>query len=282
MNSKNNISETVTNGDGYIFSQKVRGSRGVSKDIQTFALERKDWKFNLNQTFAYKSKIRTRKLNDGKEIKEKIIITWNQKYAHREQIRRNGAIEYAEKLMNSEKFRQAFKRGGKKYLMYEFLDEETGETTSLSPFIHIDKKKLAEDAMYDGLNVLVTSELDRSEEELISNYKELYKIEESFRVTKTDLKTRPIYVRLDNHIESHFLTCFISLVVIRIMQHKLKNKYSAAVIQEGLKSCIAIKLEDEMYKVGANSKMQSINKELGIRWDKSVISKAEFKKYKPN
>ncbi len=86
-----------------------------------------------------------------------------------------------------------------------------------------------------------------------------------------DIKLHNIYRSLD-HFE----------LIKEDVQHKLKNKYSAAVIQEGLKSCIAIKLEDEMYKVGANSKMQSINKELGIRWDKSVISKAEFKKYKPN
>jgi hypothetical protein len=94
--------------------------------IQTtcsFLLKVQAFPFNLNQTFGYKSTIRTRKLNDGKVLKEKIIVTWNQKYAHREQIRRNGAIEYAEKLTNSEKFRQAFKRGGKKYLIYEFLDE---------------------------------------------------------------------------------------------------------------------------------------------------------------
>jgi transposase len=279
MNSKNNISETLINGDGYLFSQKVRGSKGVPKDVQTFALERKDWKFNLNQTFGYKSTIRTRKLNDGKVVKEKIIVTWNQKYAHREQIRRNGAIEYAEKLTNSEKFRQAFKRGGKKYLIYEFLDEETGQTTSLSPFIHIDKKKLAEDAMYDGLNVLVTSELDRREEDLIANYKELYKIEESFRVTKTDLKTRPIYVRLDNHIESHFLTCFISLVILRMMQHKLKNQYSAAVIQEGLRSCQLFELGKGYHKISINETVQEIHKDLRIAKIHDVLKKEELNNY---
>ncbi len=280
MNSTNNITQTNLNGDGYIFSQKVRGSRGVAKDIQTFATSKYGWKFNQSLTFGYKSTTRKRKLSNGKEIDEKMIVTWNQKYAIREQIRRSGAIEYAQKLTNSEKFRQAFKRGGKKYLIYEFIDEKTGEVTNLSPFIHIDKEKLAQDAMYDGLNVLITSEINRSDEEIIASYKELYKIEESFRVTKTDIKTRPIYVRLDNHIESHFLTCYLSLVVLRILQHKLDNEYSAAKIQEGLRSCIAIELGQKVYKVLANETMQQINKKLLIDWNTSIVAETKFKKYK--
>jgi len=279
MNSKNNISETVLKGDGYLFSQKVRGNRGVAKDIQEFALERSNWKFNSSQTFAYKSTIRERKLNDGTTVKEKMIVTWNQKYAIREQIRRNGEIEYAEKLTNSEKFRQAFKRGGKKYLVYEFIDDETGELTKLSPFIHIDQEKLTEDAAYDGLNVLITSEINKANEELIGNYKELYKIEESFRVTKTDLKTRPIYVRLDNHIESHFLTCFISLVILRLMQHKLKNKYSAAVIQAGLRSCELFDLGKGYHRIYQNSTMKEIHEILGIIWNKKYEKIEKIKKY---
>jgi transposase len=133
--------------------------------------------------------------------------------------------------------------------------------------------------MYDGLNVLVTSELDRREEDLIANYKELYKIEESFRVTKTDLKTRPIYVRLDNHIESHFLTCFISLVILRMMQHKLKNQYSAAVIQEGLRSCQLFELGKGYHKISINETVQEIHKDLRIAKIHDVLKKEELNNY---
>ena len=70
------------------------------------------------------------------------------------------------------------------------------------------------------------------------------------------------------------------MVVLRILQHKLDNEYSAAKIQEGLRSCIAIELGQKVYKVLANETMQQINKKLLIDWNTSIVAETKFKKYK--
>ena len=82
-------------------------------------LDSNNWHFNENLSFAIKSYIRKRKIGKGKQattINEKVVITWNQKYAIREKIRRDGAIEYAQKLTNAQLYHQTSKKGGKKYL----------------------------------------------------------------------------------------------------------------------------------------------------------------------
>ncbi|HFU4056235.1 TPA: IS1634 family transposase, partial [Streptococcus suis] len=134
MNSRTNVSAMLEQGDGWLFSQKHRGKRGAPKDIQEEILDPEGWHFNAEGTFAKKSYIRSRKLGTGKGsqmIKEKVVITWSKKYADRERIRRDGALEYASHLTNAELFRQTSKKGGKKYLDLSYLDKETGE---IKPF----------------------------------------------------------------------------------------------------------------------------------------------------
>ncbi|MBK0349023.1 IS1634 family transposase, partial [Aerococcaceae bacterium zg-ZJ1578] len=186
MNSVTNLLETLSREDGWIFSQKHRGRRGAPKDIQEKILDPTDWVFNPLMTFAKKSYIRTRKLGTGKnavEVQEKVLITWSEKYAMREKLRREGALEYASKLTNAELYRQTSKKGGKKYLDVTYIDSETGEKVPYSPIILINQAEVDFDAQFDGVNVLVTSEIDKADEEILEAYQELAKIEDCFRVT---------------------------------------------------------------------------------------------------
>lgn len=214
MNSKTNVSAMFEQGDGWLFSQKHRGKRGAPKDIQEQILNPEDWHFNQTETFAKKSYIRSRKLGTRKNapvVEEKVVITWSKKYADRERIRREGALEYASKLTNAELFRQTSKKGGKKYLDLSYLDKETGELKPFSPIIKIDKDQVAFDAQFDGINVLVTSEINMSDEAILDSYKQLSKIEDCFRVTKTEIESRPVYVWTEKHIQAHFYNSFLSL-----------------------------------------------------------------------
>ncbi len=132
MNSTQNISETFQNGDGWLFSQKHRGKGGASKSIQDFIIDEKGWLYNETETFASKSMIHKRFLKSKKiYVEEKVLVTWNKKYAIREKIGRDGALEYASKLTNAELFRQTSKKGGKKYLELSYCDESTGEVNHL-------------------------------------------------------------------------------------------------------------------------------------------------------
>ena len=90
----------------------------------------------------------------------------------------------------------------------------------------LDHEQVDFDAQFDGVNVLVTSEVGMTDEEMLEAYKELVKIEDCFRITKTELESRPVYVWTENHIQAHFLTCFIALIHLRLLQHQINWKMS--------------------------------------------------------
>lgn len=285
MNSKTNVSAMFEQGDGWLFSQKHRGKRGAPKDIQEQILNPEDWHFNQTETFAKKSYIRSRKLGTKKNapvVEEKVVITWSKKYADRERIRREGALEYASKLTNAELFRQTSKKGGKKYLDLSYLDKETGELKPFSPIIKIDKDQVAFDAQFDGINVLVTSEINMSDEAILDSYKQLSKIEDCFRVTKTEIESRPVYVWTEKHIRAHFLTCFIALILIRLLQYKTNWVMSPARMINALNSAKATHLQDDYYRLQENSDMKELNKLLGHDWQRGIVKFEELKNYAKN
>ncbi|TMR56569.1 IS1634 family transposase [Streptococcus pseudopneumoniae] len=282
MNSSYNISEMIHQKDGWLFSQKHRGRRGASKELQTQILNPNDWQFNTELTFAKKSYLRERKLGTKKDsplVKEKVLITWSKKYADRERIRREGALEYASQLTNAELFRQTSKKGGKKYLDLHYLDEKTGELKPFSPLVTIDHEQVDFDAQFDGVNVLVTSEVGMTDEEMLEAYKELAKIEDCFRITKTELESRPVYVWTENHIQAHFLTCFIALIHLRLLQHQINWKMSPRRIANALNSAKATRLQDNYYRLQESPDMQLLNRLLGMEWNKGFVKFEELKNY---
>ena len=282
MNSTTNVSEMLEQEDGWLFSQKHRGRRGAPKDIQEHILTPEDWEFNQELTFAKKSYIRERRLGNKKDsprVKEKVLITWSKKYAERERIRREGALEYASHLTNAELFRQTSKKGGKKYLDLQYLDPQTGELKPYSPLITIDQEQADFDAQFDGVNVLVTSEIEMTDEEMLDSYKELAKIEDCFRVTKTELESRPVYVWTEDHIQAHFLTCFIALVHLRLLQHQIGWKMSPERVINALNSAKATRLQDNYYRLQESPDMQELNTLLGIEWNKGFVKFEELKQY---
>ena len=94
--------------------------------------------------------------------------------------------------------------------------------------------QLCEEETFDGYYVIVTSEWRQKDEEVIEIYRGLWQIEESFMVTKSVLETRPVYLSHTDHIEAHFLICFVALVIARLLAPCLDNKYSILTIVESL------------------------------------------------
>ena len=282
MNSKTNVSAMLEQGDGWLFSQKHRGKRGGPKDIQEKILDSEGWHFNTDETFAKKSYIRERKLSTRKDspvIREKVLITWNQKYEVRERIRREGALEYASKLTNAELFRQTSKKGGKKYLDLTYVDKETGEIKPFSPLIRIDQEQAEFDALFDGIHVIVTSEIEMSDEAILDSYQQLGKIEDCFRVTKTELESRPVYVWTEKHIEAHFLTCFMALIFIRLLQYRTDWIMSPERMIRAMNSAKVTRLQDDYYRLQESPDMQELNKLLGIDWNRGFVKHEELKNY---
>jgi transposase len=280
MNSITNVSEAKLNGDGYLFSSKVRGDSGVAKDIQNFALGETGWSWNSNMTLAIKSMIHSRVLTNGQKIREKVVVVWSEKYAKRQKIRREGALNHAQTLTNAERYRASCKTGAKKFIELYEVDSKTGDKRKIHPFLGIDWKTVDKDEKYDGLNVILTSEIYMLDDEILKNYHNLSKIEDCFRVTKSDLKARPVFVWTSKHIYAHFLTCFLALQVVRIFQMKTHRKFSAKKIQSALNSAIAKNIEGDYYDVSASKDFCTMAKKLGIDWSKRNIHRCKFENLK--
>jgi len=99
----------------------------------------------------------------------------------------------------------------------------------------------------DGYYAIVTSELDMTDEDVIETYRGLWRIEESFRITKSELEARPVYVSREDRINAHFLTCFVSLLLLRCLQTKTEFHFSARRLVDSLNSYSGSKLEENLF-----------------------------------
>ena len=143
----------------------------------------------------------------------------------------------------------------------------------------VDRDALAEEEKYDGYYAIVTSELDKEDEKIIEIYRGLWKIEDSFRVTKSDLETRPVYVSRENHIEAHFLICFVALVLLRLLEKKLEHKHPVPKILESLRRSSCSHLEENMYLFDYYDQvLADIGEIMGIDFSRKYRTAGEIKK----
>jgi transposase len=251
LNSGKNLAYLKSEKDGYIVSQKIRG---MSKAFINEVLSDKGYACNENGTFKIKSFLRDRetKNEDGEKVilNEKVVCFWSKNYDEREKHKREKLEERIDSYIKSPaKLKTSNSYGVKKYLKLQNLDKETGEIQDIEPFVEFDEEKYNRDVSLDGYYTIVTSELELSNEDIIKKYRGLWKIEESFRVLKTDLSGRPVYVRTENHVEGHFLVCFLALLISRILEMKLDNKYSVKRIQESLKNATCREITNGIYSL---------------------------------
>ena len=261
LNSGKNLAFLVGNGDGYIVSQKVRGS---SKAFIDKVLEEEGYIYNDSKTFKIKSFLRERttKDEDGNELilKEKVVTFWSKDFDLREKHKRERLEErISEYLNNPSKYKASNRYGIKKYLKEVEIDQETGEIDDKKVVLEFEKEKYERDLALDGYYALVSSEIDMDESEIIDRYRGLWKIEESFKVLKSDLEGRPVFVRNEDRIEGHFLTCFVALLFTRLLENKLDKKYSVRKIQQALKTANCRKITSGIYSL---NKQDEVYKEL--------------------
>jgi hypothetical protein len=247
--------------NGYVFSFSVRGG---TKKFKSYVLDQNGYldiegKVPADETdFMIKSRIERRDINvtmisgrtqKTKFVYEKQIVFWGYKYFLKARAERAEMIAKAEDLAaNPAKHTKATSYGAAAYVQNIEFDAETGEVIvkkNGTPCVNYDK--IREEEKYDGYYSIVTSELEMNDLDIIDTYKGLWEIEETFKITKSDLETRPVYVRDEGHIDAHFLTCFIALTILRLMQKKTGKKYSAADIIENLKAVCCMNEHENLY-----------------------------------
>ena len=283
-NTAKNVNYHVMRGDGYVYSQTVRGAH---KELKEYIFDERGYTW-IGDDYKMKSRIYPREVsitgNNGKPTKKRIdekqIIFYSRDYDRRAKAEREPALLKAMDLVKDpKKYNRATSYGAAKYVKNLEYDKETGEIIVTGKKPIFDEGKLREEEKFDGYYAIVTSELNKSDSEIIEIYRGLWRIEESFKVSKTDLKTRPVFLSRQDRIESHFLICFIALTIIRILQHKLGGKYSAARILDSLSKIACSNIEENIYLFDYEDEVtKGVGKELGLDFSRKYMTFGEIKK----
>ena len=284
--------EKGKNFNGYVFSFSVRGGTKGFKDyvLSDEGYAGRDGKpADENTDFKIKSRRIARDINvtlpSGKKVKktvyEKQVVFWARKYALKAQAEREEVLKKSHDLAaNPQKYTKATSYGAAKYVKNIKFDEKSGEILEAKDHPVFDSAKVAEEAKYDGYYAMVTSEMDMSDAEVIETYRGLWEIEETFRVTKGVLETRPVYVSLQDHINAHFLTCFIALTIMRIIQKKTGKLYSAEKIVDCLNKISCSNEHDNIYLFDYRSEISdTIGEALGIDFTNKRLRLGDIKNF---
>ena len=230
MNTQENKYLIVDKGNGYIVSKSVKRSWKSQRD---WALSDEDYTYIRNASnevvFKYKSRINEITLiyknEDGKKskktVKEKEIIYWSKKHYEKELHQNQKFIEYLESCKENPDKLKDRQRKSREYIKVLDIDKDTGEVIKTNKVVVFLDQKLEKYKETLGYYSIVTSEIEDNDKEIINRYHGLSRIEDSFRIIKSDLEGRPIYVWTEEHIKAHFLICFIALTIIRIIQYQL-------------------------------------------------------------
>ncbi len=222
-----NLLHVLDAGNGYIVSKSLLKS---TKKEQEWTYDN-DGYITVSDDFKYKSRIVKRTVKDengnSRKIEEKVVVYWSRKFEERSIRENKKFLDFLQKLEETpENFRitalQA--KSLRRFMKKEYVNTKTGEAVNSADIKgFIDFEKAAEYKKSMGYYQIVTSELTLEDQNIIDKYHGLTQIEDQFRVMKGDLETRPLYVRTPEHVDAHLLICMIALVMIRIIQKRIRD-----------------------------------------------------------
>jgi transposase len=301
LNSGDNVAFLMSKGDGFIFSQKIRGA---TQDLQSYVFDQADYiekKDILKQVdawgekddnqgapvFRMKSRFYPQEfwVTHADDVKRKIpldvkqIVCYNELYAKRQKHKRAELLAKAQNIIaNPKRYNKKEAGGALRYVKNIEYDPETGECINIKRIPYLDFEKVVEEEKYDGYYALITSEVDMPDHEVVKAYHGLWEIERSFRITKSDLKSRPVYVSLESRIEGHFLTCFIALLILRLLGKRLNGEYAPEQIIESLRKYRVCFIKDNVFKSTYYDKIiKDLGDVLNLKLNKRFLRTGEIK-----
>lgn len=250
--------------DGYVYGQSVRGADAEFKawvlkgDYKTEKLTDDDGR---EVTFTHKSRIhpktiqvnttvpgQKKKRKKPVSIDQKQMAYYSEKYAKKQKHDRDIMVARAKDLIkHPKKYDKITAAGSGAYVQNIAFDKSTGEIIEGRELV-LDEAKIAEEEKYDGYYSIVTSELKMSDHEMRETYRGLARIEETFKISKTEFESRPVFVWTNEHIEGHFATCFTALVLIRLLQSKLGSRYPIGKTIESLRKYSCTQIGTTLYQ----------------------------------
>ena len=278
------------NRNGYVFSFSIRGGTEAFKE---YVLDQAGYvgshgkPATEDDEFKIKSRRIAREINvtmrSGKTaqkiVYEKQVVFWAAKYDKKAKAEREELVKKAHALVaDPRKYSKATSYGAAKYVKNLEFDKKTGKVVQSKKRPIFNEEKLAQEELFDGYYAIVTSELDMSDQQIIDTYRGLWEIEETFKITKGTIEARPIYVSREERISAHFLSCFIALVIIRLIQKLTDRRYSPERIVQCLNKISCSHEQDNIYLFNYRSEVSdNIGSKLGIDFTRKRLQLAEIK-----
>ena len=269
----------------YIVTQSLKKIKGHLKE---WALSPENWHtlksskiINLNEIDEEKNYeeiyYKERWINEN-GLEQRLIVSYSPKYAAYQKSVRNRQIERAQNLINSpSKLSKKRQDDPKRFIAASAVTSE-GEIAS-KKVLSLNTSAIEKEAQYDGFYAVCTT-LEDDISEIVKVNKRRWEIEESFRILKTDFKARPVYLKRDDRIKAHFTTCFLSLLIYRILEHKLDEKYTNEKIISTLRNMNLAYESEEGYipLYTRNDITDELHEKYEFRTDYEITTEKKMKK----
>lgn len=281
--------------DGYVYGQSVRGADAEFKEWVLkggYKTEKFTDENGRELTFTHKSRIhpktiqvnvtvpgQKKKKKKSVSIDQKQMAYYSEKYARKQKRDREVMIARAKDLIaHPKKYDKVTSAGSGAYVQNIAFDKSTGEIIEGKELV-LDTEKIAEEEKYDGYYSIVTSELKMSDQEIRDTYRGLARIEETFKISKTEFESRPVFVWANAHIEGHFATCFTALVLIRLLQTKLGSRYPIGKTIESLRKYKCTQIGSTLYQfVYHDEILEECEKVFGLELNNRYRSREQIRR----
>ena len=258
MLNNDNIAYLENNNYKYILAYKIKN---ISNDLKE---EIKNLTFiddNVTHNIEFKKVIPFADENDKKQtihVNQRLVLSYSTQRAKKDRYNRNKAIQRLENKIKSSKTITKKDLKLSYYTKYIDLDDNNSKIT-----FNINNQKIIEDEKLDGIKGFVTNDFTLTANEIIEHYNNQYEVERAFRISKTDLKIRPIYHRLETRIKAHILISFVSYAIYKEFERKLKINnvkfnFSQKLLRKIIEHLIALKIGDEIIPINPSEIQKQI------------------------
>ena len=288
LNCFNNIFHALKSGDGYIFSKSVKTLPEAEKtwvllDNDYIDVKNKkgailyrikecvdDFPYSYTDNAGHKSTVK---------LTEKRIVTFNPKLAEKQKCEINRQVEKAKKLKACQAKKSEY-GDSSKYVSF-VSTSRNGEKTDGKVKVEINEKAVENAKKLAGYNMIVTSEIHMAASEIYAAYHNLWRIEESFRIMKSQLDARPVYLQKQETITGHFLICYLAVLLTRILQIRiLKDQYSTEEIFDFIRDFRVAKISDRKYinLTRSSSFIKNLSDQTGLPLTSYFLGNTDIKK----
>lgn len=252
-----NVAFLEENGYKYILAYKIKNIDNELKEKianLTFLNDKAIHTLELQKEIQYKD-------NNGKKqtlhTKQRLILSYSTKRAKKDKKTREKALEKIKAKLSKNITKSDLKLSY--YAKYLNIDDKCTIKYKLNP------EKIMQDEKLDGIKGFVTNDFTLSSNDVIAHYQNQYNVEKAFRISKTDLRIRPIYHRLENRIKAHILISFVAYAIYkeferRLKLHNVKFNFSQKLLRKIIEHFIALKIDNELLPINPSPIQKQILK----------------------